>query len=105
MTSKYDGLSWKIAPKHPALLYTETNGYIILKYFRTYITTTWESVEYAILVKNKSRGKVHKPNTAAVNRTIKRMVGEPATHNKIGGAKLFIRLVDEGLIHRSPEAC
>jgi hypothetical protein len=97
-------VEWKEAPGHPGLSYAEDGGYIVLKYFRTYVVTDWEKVEQVIDIKNQPCGKTRKPNPASVKRCLKNLVGEPANANKINAARLFIRLVTEGAIKKE-EVC
>lgn len=100
MTSAYEGLDWKDAPNHPSLHYAEAGGHLILKYFRSYTTTTWDAIDRVISMKNSSCGKIRVPNPAAVKRALRKVAGEPCTSAKLNGARLFVRLVIEGDIQR-----
>lgn len=97
---RFADIEWTEAPGHPALSYAEYGEDLILKYFRTYVYTTWGRVERVIDLKNQTCGKIRKPNPASVKRGLKSLVGEPANANKINAARLFIRLVEEGAIQR-----
>jgi hypothetical protein len=100
MKTKYNDLDFQEAPGHPALLYAEAGGHLILKYFRTYTTTNWAAVERVISLKNTTCGKIQEPNPAAVKRALRKVAGEPCTSAKLNGARLFVRLVMAGKIER-----
>ena len=98
--NKYTSLDFIEAPGHPAMKYTESEGEIIIKYFKFNINVTWSQIERIAALKKRTCGKTQKPNNAEVKREIKRVVGEPATRQKTTGIGLFVRLVSEGKIKR-----
>lgn len=104
-SSRFADIEWTEAPGHPGLLYSENGDNIVIKYYRTYIITNWGKVERVIYLKNQTCGKIQKPNPASVKRGLKCVVGEPYTANKLNAARLFIRLVTEGVIQKEGEVC
>jgi|GEM_PF-6068633 len=96
----YSELSWIEAPDHPSLLFAEFEDKLILRYFNTPIKTSWEGIARISMVRKTKCGKIHKPNPADIKRTMKAIIGEPCTPNKLNGLRLFVKLFEEGKIQR-----